>query len=495
MKQTPLFCVIVFTLSSLGDSHAFMVPDRGCVPTFHETPRQFDVCTKKLCFLINREEPFVFPVPRYLLKSKKPFPCNNADLKGVFFDVLKDVSKSVAEVGEALCIYGGNDCTFDNTTRFVEDAVKRNASYRFIAGGYISFLPHRRSDETIQSHPWVSDVLVVLMRPDDASLSFASAVEQVFQPFSIRGWGLLLGFVSIFLIGFIAHYLRFCPVRSFRGFMIWMMLSRRSERGVWETASWKSLKVSWIVFCAILILLYEISVVGFILTGKYEFVDNIEEFKSFGVKNFAVIKGDASETIFKAAIGWAGNKKPEWKQPKSFKALTDLIVKKRAKYAISFHTLVAKALQSENLCDSIVAVPTEKREAGGWFYGSGVPSKLRTTIDMALSTLTLAKKPQIWIDQYGKSPLNCGKVAGMIGYKVILVLLLFTVVLLLLPSILFLILSCYCTEIEYEDTDAGGVNSHHLDSTMGISNMAKRSSSERDTALPVRLNPDNVLPK
>ena len=483
MRQTPLFSVIVLSICSLVSSHVSIVPDRGCVSKFHEAPRQFDFCTNKLCFVIHPEQPYVFSEPT-LLKSTGGIPCNDTNFKGLFFDVLKEVSKSVPEVREATCIYVGNDCTFDNTVRFVQDAVKQNASYRFIAGGYLLFLPHRRSDETIQSHPWDSDVLVVLMRPDDASRSFASALKQVIQPFSIRGWGLLFGFLLIFLFGFIIHCLRFCPDRTFRGFVKWAILARQSDRGVWETASWNSLKFSLVVFCAILILLYEISVVGFILTGKYEFVDKIEEFKSFRARDFAVIDGDASETIFKAAIDWAAGKEPEWKQPKTMKGLTDLIVKRQVKYGIQFDTFVANVLHSENLCDSIVAVPTEKRDFGGWFYGSGVPIESRTRIDIALSTLALAKKPQTWIDRYGEAPLNCGKVAGRICYKVLLVLLLLTVAPFLVKHIVALILSCYCTDIEYDDDmDTASItrlDSRDLDSIVSIPSISKYSLSERN---------------
>ena len=483
MKQTPLFFVIVLSICSLVSSRVSIVPNRGCVSKFYEAPRQFDFCTNKLCFVILPEQPYVFSEPT-LLKSTGGIPCNDTNFKGLFFDVLKEVSESVPEVREAMCIYGGNDCTFDNNVRFVEDAVKQNASYRFIAGGYFLFLPHRRTDETIQSHPWDFDVLVVVMRPDDASRSFASALEQVIQPFSIRGWGLLLGFLLIFLIGFVAHCLRFCPVRTFRGFVKWVILARQRDRGVWETASWNSLKVSWIVFCAILILLYEISVVGFILTGKYEFVDKIEEFQSFRVRDFAVIEGDASETIFKAAIDWKADKKPEWKQPKALKDLTDLIVTRQVKYGIQFDTVVANVLQSENLCDSLVAVTTEKREFGGWFYGSGVPIESRTRIDTALSALALAKKPQTWVDRYGEAPLNCGKVAGRIYYKVLLVLLLLTAAPFLVKHIVALILSCYCTDIEYDDDmDTASItrlDSRDLDSIVGISFITKYSPSEQN---------------
>ncbi len=64
---------------------------------------------------------------------------------------------------------------------------------------------------------------------------------------------------------------------------------------MWETASWNSLKFAVVVFCGVLILLHELSVVIFLIQGPDLLVDRISQLKTLGLRNFAVVKGVASE--------------------------------------------------------------------------------------------------------------------------------------------------------------------------------------------------------
>ncbi len=80
------------------------------------------------------------------------------------------------------------------------------------------------------------------------------------------------------------------------------------------------------------------------------------------------------------------------------------------KYAFSFETTVANVLRGENVCHTLVAVPTDKKDEGGWYYSSSVPIELRTNTDKALSKLVLKQLPNQWRKAYGSSPLSCGKV-------------------------------------------------------------------------------------
>ena len=77
---------------------------------------------------------------------------------------------------------------------------------------------------------------------------------------------------------------------------------------MWETASWNSLKFAVVVFCGVLILLHELSVVIFLIQGPDLLVDRISQLKTLGLRNFAVVKGAASGTVFKHAVGWDGKR-------------------------------------------------------------------------------------------------------------------------------------------------------------------------------------------
>ncbi len=77
-------------------------------------------------------------------------------------------------------------------------------------------------------------------------------------------------------------------------------LSRPYERGVWETASWSKLRLAVVVFFGVSIFLYEVS---YLILSDLDNISNIEELKTLELRNCAVVVGDASETIFRYAVG------------------------------------------------------------------------------------------------------------------------------------------------------------------------------------------------
>ncbi len=447
MTPNHLSCLTVLVVFALVSSQGVTVPNRGCVSAFRKGSPDFEVCKTKLCFVILPEKPYVILEPRTESPPSRPFPClNNDDYSGVFFDLLKRAGKDVQELQDAMCIYGGRECSFDNSVRFVEDNAKVNERYRFIAGGFLLFMPHRRTLHTVHSQPWSSEKMVVLLRNDGSKRSFRFAWQQVFQPYSNKGWGLLLGFMCLFCIALGIHTYRFSPARSFRGLIRWFALSNPSQRGVWETASWASLRLAVIVFFAVSVLLYEVS---YLILSDSDDIGDIEELKSLGLANFAVVEGDASETIFKYALGWGNSKRRiPWVPVKTLDDAITLVRNKTVKYAFSFELIAGTILRRDNLCNEISAIPTAKRDSGGWYYGISISPLLRQRIDKALATLVLEDLPRKSMKAFGMSPLNCGNLTGELDFKVLLFILLLTVGPILLKHIVALILSCYWPDIE-----------------------------------------------
>ena len=339
MRLTPVFVCVLLIFFKLGSCQLTEIPDRGCVSSFQTSQGDFEICKKELCFLVINEKPYVFQGPVPTAAPSKPFLCRDHDmlypkLTGLFFEILHGVSKLVPQVRESRCIYADPKCTSDNTVRFVGDVAKKDPSCRFVAGGYLLFLEHRRTRYTIRSHPWASDTMVVLFRPENAQKSFAQAWKQVLQPFEIDGWIFLLCYGLIFLLDVAIHSCRFSSARTLRRFMKWLASNDPSERGVWETASWNSLKFAVVVFCAVLILLYELSVVNFIIQGPDLLVDVISQLKTLRLWNFAVVKGAASKTVFKYAVGWNGKRRKfPWVRGGSLEEIIELVKTKTVKYA------------------------------------------------------------------------------------------------------------------------------------------------------------------
>ncbi len=80
------------------------------------------------------------------------------------------------------------------------------------------------------------------------------------------------------------------------------------------------------------------------------------------------MKGEASETVFKYAIGWDENTgRFPWVWGSSLQEIIELVKKKTVKFAFSFETTVARVLHNENLCNTLVAVPTDKRNVGACY--------------------------------------------------------------------------------------------------------------------------------
>ncbi len=134
------------------------------------------------------------------------------------------------------------------------------------------------------------------------------------------------------------HVYQFSLARSCRGLIRWFPSSNPLERGVCETASWTSLTLAVIVFFTLSILLYEVS---YFTLSDPDDISNIQELRSFRLRNYALVEGDASETIFRYAVGWENKKgKVLWVPVKALVDAINLIRNKTVKYAFSFETTV-----------------------------------------------------------------------------------------------------------------------------------------------------------
>ncbi len=203
---------------------------------------------------------------------------------------------SAHESREAMLIYGGRNCSFDNSVLFVEDNARHNPAYRFIAGGFLLYMPHRRTLCTVHSQPWSSERMVVSVLRDGAKRSFKFQRNRVFQTTSIERWSILIGFMCLFCIALGIHSYRFSQAKIFRELIRRPPLSRPSERRVCETVSWPTLRLAVVVFFAVSILLYEVS---YLILSDPVNISNVEDYSSLGLNKNAVLEGEAYETTFR----------------------------------------------------------------------------------------------------------------------------------------------------------------------------------------------------
>ena len=138
MQLTPFCILTLLTLFRWGDSLVAGIPDRACVSSFEMLPDEVEIFNNELCLIMINEKPYVFPDPTFSAAPADSFLCRDhdivyAELQGLFFDILRRVSKRVPEVRKARCIHAGSKCIFDNSVRFWDDVAKNDSRYRFVA--------------------------------------------------------------------------------------------------------------------------------------------------------------------------------------------------------------------------------------------------------------------------------------------------------------------------------------------------------------------------
>ena len=131
MSLKAVFLITLLTFFKMGSSQLAEIPDRGCVWLFRRSPEDFEICKTELCFVIINENPYMFLDPALAAAPSQPFFYRDHDilyskLSGLFFDVLRGVSRRVPEVRESRCIYGGSKCICDDTVHFVGYVAKND---------------------------------------------------------------------------------------------------------------------------------------------------------------------------------------------------------------------------------------------------------------------------------------------------------------------------------------------------------------------------------
>lgn len=448
-------------------------PSNTCVSSFwpNDTRWYFNECKTQLCFTFLVEEPYVNPSEKLSKTAPlKPFRCLDHareyhGLDGLFFDILRGLSDNEEEgvrpsIRDALCVYGGPTCTFDDEIRFVHDAVGVGDKHQFIAGGALLYMEHRRTNLTFHSQPWFTDSIVLLHRPEFARHSFPSAFRQIFQPFKGTGWVVVTIFSFLLCFGLAAHVFRFSRARRPQALLRWFFQNQR-EPGIWELATWNVQKITVVVFFSVLLLLYEISVVNFVLQGPDAVVDNIDQLKELGLDRFTMGNGSVSETIFKYAIGrghQTSASETPWQRASDLKQMFDSIMKNPARnntvrYIFTFASIVRNYLSKRNLCNEITVTSLEKTLAGGWYYGASVDPSTRVRLDKGLSVLELMDVPRKKITAYGVVPIDCGeKLAHKVGHEVLLILLTLTVGPLIALYLFFMLLSFLWKDVDSTNT-------------------------------------------
>lgn len=428
-----IFFVLVFV--ALQKNSFALNNITGCVTTFFKDKSNFEECKTKLCFIFLHEQPFVYRNEKLEKEEPKPFPCRSRHylypgLRGLFFDVLDAIGKYDSHIGkdirDALCIYAGSTCTFDNEIRFIENSTAENTSYNFIAGGFLLFLPYRRTKNTITSSHIFIDNLVLIYRRDPEVGSWKESVKNILSPFQWRAWIVIVASISVLFLCACLFLYRFAPPGNCLKWTVTPQLENNVPAD--ERIAWISLKWAIAVLFTVLLLLYEISVALWIFRGPPPMVEDLQQLPGLGLDRYAVVANGASEAIFRNIVDkenkYLGND-ALWTRGDRLNGILKLLLDKSSKvdYVFNFRSNVKNELHESNLCSKVIWDPLPKEEIGGWYYSSSLPEATRARLDSALSSLWFDSENQFILKKYEEDSVKCPKMRNQVSYKTMLMVL------------------------------------------------------------------------
>lgn len=452
------FDITTICLLILATSQAQVVSRNrsGCVATFWTERKKFDKCRTHLCFIFKFDQPFVFDNEKLEKQPSHPFRCRARKrlypgLDGLFFDVLDGVSlredqKASPNVRDAYCIYSGSDsCTFDGEVQFLNEAARNDSRYMFIVGGYLNFMPNRRTNNAIQSAQTVTDSMVLMHRRNPATRSFQAAVTNVFEPFEWSGWLVAFGFalLIILVIGLYVQWFSNTSAHIQPNIFIWLIngvpLVTPEQR-----AAWRLLVLTVTVMATVVVILYELAVALSIFRGPGPIVSALWQLTGLGLTKFVVTKGGASESTLRIVVDKQGKLNGSNFPWKRMNRMDDMITallteKSDVEYIFAFEKNIKFFLHKRKLCNSVSVTPLNLKTVGGWYYSTAVPMLVRTRIDKMLQHMWISQEAINNVNRFQEVPIDCGASYTKVDHSILFILLGVSVGPLLLITICFMI--------------------------------------------------------
>ncbi len=211
---------------------------------------------------------------------------------------------------EALCVFGGPDCSFEEMMQFV--AAQKH--HQFVVGGLMFVLPHRLTENTRPASSLIEDQVVIIGRRDSRS-PIVQAYSTILRPFKFETWMMLLGIFLLFLLVRIIIAVYFARPRK-RHVIVRHLLGEYDVRDnqlpltqneetlrLLNKTAVMSLTLAVSAFFVIVILFYEIAVVNFIFLKKTHALQ--KEFANLTpeeMKQYVIIKGGGTEVIWRSYV-------------------------------------------------------------------------------------------------------------------------------------------------------------------------------------------------
>ncbi len=247
----------------------------------------------------------------------KTFP----GLSGISFRIMDHLP-----LKDALCVFGGTQCTFNNMVDFVAEHSTFREGYQFGISGLMFLVPNRISQRTIPSVPIIEGKMVVL-GPRDPAQRRRDTLRTIIQPFRWDAWMMLGATLALLLV---LSFLKYClytekKKRSFYNYVRSLvgddvsdpifnpknaseltMEERKWLRGLQEESklmnkvSGTALGLAGAALLTISILFYEIAVVNYIFAQTVQHLGkDVQNLTQRELSNYLVMGSAAQEIIWR----------------------------------------------------------------------------------------------------------------------------------------------------------------------------------------------------
>lgn len=254
------------------------------------------------------------------------FPCKARrkafrELTGLVFKIHQEM-----DLDDALCVWAGAKCSFNNMVDFVAEHAQANETteYQFAITGILSLLPRRISQYAFPTISFLETQVVILGPNDNTQGLVRTSFEQVFRAFKPQTWAILVICITALLLLMLIISAVFSTPSTPLNILMNMFGERREGIGAVSPLTLREenvegstdmqklhllhrtarmvLSVAFSAFCIITILFYELSAVNFIFIEKtHELGKDIRELSDKELALYAVQKGTAQESVWRRA--------------------------------------------------------------------------------------------------------------------------------------------------------------------------------------------------
>lgn len=441
-----LTVILITRVSAQPQLHGFQ-----CLESFtRNQSRHFEQCRRKPCFIFLEEAPYTkVDSKNETREGNQLFVCGRTGAamrhaSGSAFSIIKQTSAF-----DALCVWGGPQCSFNEMVRFIDAAATEAPGYAFGAMGVLFEEPQRLSENLAQSVSLLQEELSIFGPHADERPVFP--FQRLVRPFRPLTW-FVFG-LFFFAIG-LGAWLTACafdddawsPNRVFHLFMgadepvissvSLPTLDDRVTRSQSEcrrilenriTDHISSYKVSRIMIrlsltsmVVIFLLFYELSVVNFLfIETKALNVQDVRSLSASELTAYAVEEDTAAEDVWGQAVyaeGKYNHSRPPWKRCYNLGKCFDwaLDPESEVKFVVAFRTSGVFQIRSRGVCNIMTIHEMLNKYAfgAGWLYGKYVNKSFRRTVDKEIMDLHETGVLPATIEDVGR--LNVGSCAHLI---------------------------------------------------------------------------------